>query len=171
MAFIQPLTARQIAWATGIPMDTCSQLIKQFSHRGILACLNSKQRNSRLYWLTTRGRSLRMKLYQRNNLPYKEYDLPKIDWSLYGWVCFNHRSAVIKALSGSMQPSEIKRYIRIHHPRIRISANNIRDIIKLLVARNVVQAIQLKGKSHPRYQLTELGLQLQRLLRQAQAGY
>ena len=167
IAIAQPMTAKQIASKIGIPMDTCSHLIAKCTARELLICLNPEQRNSRLYSLTSRGRAFRKQLHQDENVLFKEYDLPDIDWRLYGSVCFNHRSAVIRTMSGPMQPSEIKRFLRIHQSSIKISANNIRDITKLLVAKNIVRPIKVKRKVHPRYELTELGIQIQRLLRQA----
>jgi len=169
IAIAQPMTGKQIASKIGIPMDTCSHLIARCSAKGLVTCLNPEQRNSRLYWLTSLGKAARKQLFQDANLPYKEYDLPDINWSLYGWVCFNHRSAVIRTLSGPMQSSEIKRVLRIHQSSIRISANNIRDIIKLLVSKNIVRPLKVKRKAHPRYELTETGLQLKRLLQKAHA--
>ena len=166
-AMAQPMTARQITRKTGIPLNTCSHLIAQYSIQGLLTCLNPEQRNSRLYSLTSRGRAIRKQLWQDANLPYKEYDLPDINWSLYGSMCFRHRSAVVRTLSGPMQSSEIKRVLRMHQSSIKISANNIRDIIKLLVSKNIVRPVKIKRKAHPRYELTELGIKLQRLLRQA----
>ena len=162
------MTARQLSKKTGIPKDTCSYLVAQCSIRGLLTCLNPEQRNSRLYSLTAQGRTIRKQLCQDTHLPYKEYDLPDINWSLYGSICFNHRSAVIRTLSGPMQPSEIKRVMRIHQSGVNISANNVRDVVKLLVEKNVVRPVLVKRKAHPCYELTEIGIQLQQLLRQAQ---
>jgi len=169
MGLTQPMTAGQIARKTGIRLDTCSHLTGKCVAQGLLVCLNPQQRNSRLYWLTVRGRRLSKKLHRDANLPYKEFDLPAISWSLYGWVCFTHRSAVIKTLSGPMQPSQIKRVLMIHQSSIKINTNNIRDIIKLLLSKNIVKSVQVKKKAHPRYELTETGLQLKRLLQKAHA--
>jgi predicted transcriptional regulator len=171
IAVMQPMTARQISRKTGIPKDTCSHIVAQCSTRGLLTCLNPQQRNSRLYALTASGRTIRKHLCQDTNLPYKEYDLPDIDWSLYGSMCFRHRSAVVRTLSGPMQSSEIKRVLRIHQSSIKINANNIRDIIKLLLSWDVVKSVKVGRKVHLYYELTELGIQLQRLLRQAQGVY
>ena len=139
----------------------------KFSTQGLLTCLNPEARSNRLYWLTELGAKCKKQLHQDLEIPYKEFDLPDVDWQLYGWVCFNHRSAVIRTLSTPMQPSEIKRFLRIHHPGTKISANNIRDIIRLLFARKIVRQVKVKGKAHARYELTDLGNQLRQLLLQA----
>ena len=170
MAITQPMTARQIARKTGIPVDTCSCLIARFSDQGLLTCLNPAQRNSRLYWITGLGAKCKNQLYQDLDLCYKKFDVSDTDWQLYGWVCFKHRSAVIRTLSCPMQPSEIKRFLRIHHPNMKISANNVRDVIKLLLAKNIVRPVKIRKKAHLRYELTDLGNQLRKLLLQAQAG-
>ena len=169
----QPLTAKQISKKTRINLDTCSYVLGRFVSKGLSVCLNPDARNSRLYWLTDLGRSCQQRLRQELNLPEqaeKAYDLPSVNWELYGWVCFNHRSTVIKTISEPMQPSEIKRFLRIHHPRMKISANNIRDVIKLLLARKIVRPVRVKNRAHLRYELTELGHQIRQLLLNAQVG-
>ena len=164
MAFNQPLTAKQVAGKAGIPEDTCSYLIAKFAKNGLTTCLNPVASNSRLYWLTELGKKCQKDLCSKLNLPYTEYDLQNIDWKLYGWVCFNHRSAIIKTLTEPMQPSKIKQILRIQKPYIKISANNIRDVIRLLLAKKIVQPVKIKKKAHPRYELTDLGKTFRQLL-------
>jgi len=170
MAITQPMTARQIARKIGIPVDTCSCLIAKLSAQGLLTCLNPLQRTSRLYWITGLGAKCKNQLYQDLDLCCKKFDVSDTDWQLYGWVCFKHRSAVTRTLSCPMQPSEIKRFLRIHHPSVKISANNIRDVIRLLLTKNIVRPVKVEKKTHLRYELTDLGNQLRKLLLQAQAG-
>jgi hypothetical protein len=164
IAVSQPMTAKQLSRTTGIPVDTCSYLISKFTFKGVLICLNPSAVKSRLYWFTKFGIRCRKQLHQVLDLPYEEYTLPDIDWHLYGWVNFNHRTAVIKTLTAPMQPSEIKRFLRVHRSGVRISANNIRDIIKLFSARSIVRPVKIKKKAHPRYELTELGTKFRQLL-------
>ena len=168
----QPLTARQISKKTGIPLDTCSYYIAKFVDWGLLICLNPNARNSRLYWLTDKGHPCHWKDCHDEDPPYayKEPDLPDVDWNLYGWLCFNHRSTVVKTLTYPMQPSEIKRIIRLQKSKIKISANNIRDIIKLFIARGLVRTVPIRKKAHRRYELTLLGTKLRQLLVQAEAS-
>ena len=164
LAFNQPLTAKQVAGKTGIPEDTCICLIAKFAKNGLTTCLNPAAGNSRLYWLTELGKKCQKDLYRKLNQPYTEYSLPNIDWELYGWICFNHRSAIIKTLTEPMQPSKIKQILRIQKPNIKISANNIRDVIRLLLAKKIVQPVKIKKKAHLRYELTDLGRTLRQLL-------
>ena len=170
MAIKQPLTGKQIG-RTGIPMDTCSYVVAKLVTRGLLTCLNPEARNSRLYWLTDLGIQCRKRLHQDLALAYEEYDLPSIDWSLYGWICFSHRAAVIRALAEPMQPSEIKRTLRRHRSGIKISANNIRDVVKLLLEKGIVQKVHVRKKAHPRYELTDSGKQFQQLLVQSEMTF
>jgi predicted transcriptional regulator len=169
LAVSQPMTAKQLSKKTGIPVDTCSYLLAKFSINGLVICLNPDAIKSRLYWLTAFGIRCQKQLHQELGLFYKKYTLPNIDWHLYGWVNFNHRAAIIKILIIPMQPSEIKRTLWIHRSNIKISANNIRDIIKLFLARGIVKPIKIRKKAHPRYELTELGTKLRQLLIRADA--
>ena len=164
-----PLTAKQLAKKTGIPADTCSYIVAKLTTKGVLNCLNPKARNSRVYWTTNSGRSCRKQLCQDLNIPYEEYeDINSVNWDLFGWVCFSHRSIIIRILTCPMQPSEIKRQIRIQKPKTKISANNIRDVIRLFKAKGIVQPVTFRKKAHPRYELTESGTKLRQLLIQAE---
>ena len=170
MAIKQPMTAKQIGRRAGIPMDTCSYVIGKFATKGMVTCLNPEARNSRLYWITELGRQYRRQLHQDLNLPEKAYDVPSVNWDLYGWVCYSHRAAIIRSITSPMQPSEVKRVLRVHRPNIRISANNIRDVIKLLLEKGLVQKVFVRKKAHPRYELTDSGNQFRQLLMQAESG-
>ncbi len=108
MTIKQPLTGKQIGIRTGIPMDTCSYVTAKLVTKGLLICLNPEARNSRLYWATDLGIQCQKRLRQDLALAQEEYDLPNIDWSLYGWICFNHRSIVLKTLTAPMQPSDFR---------------------------------------------------------------
>ena len=169
IAINQPLTAKQLSKRVGIPVDTCSYLIAKFTFKGLLTCLNPGAIKSRLYGLTEFGIRCRKELHQILRLPHKEYNKPDINWHLYGWVNFNHRSAILKILTSPMQPAEIKKVLRIRRPNVKISANNVRDIIKLFLARNIVSPVKIRKKAHPRYELTDLGTKLRQLLLQADA--
>ena len=170
MAIKQPLTAKQIGRRTGISTDTCSYVMTKFAAKGLVICLNPKARTSRLYWITGVGRQCRRRLHQDSNLPEKANDVLSVNWDLYGWVCYSHRAAIIRSMTSPMQPSEVKRVLRVHRPNIRISANNIRDVIKLLLEKGLVQKVFVRKKAHPRYELTDSGSQFRQLLMQAESG-
>ena len=164
LAINQPITAKQLSQRTGIPVDTSSYLLAKLKIKGLLICLNPDAIKSRVYWLTEFGIRCRKQLHQDLDLLYKEYDLPDINWLLYGWLNFNHRSAVIKTLITPMQPAEIKKVLRSRRPNIKISANNVRDIIKLFLARDIVSPVKIRKKAHLRYELTDSGTKLRQLL-------
>ena len=117
--------------------------------------------------MTELGKVCQEKLYERRGLPTIVHCFPDLDWNLYGWVCYSHRAAVIKTLNGGMQPAAIKRKARFQNPSLRMSANNVRDIIRLFLMKGIVNQVMLKGKTHPRYELTEAGKHLQSLLLRA----
>ena len=164
----QPLTAKQISRKARISVDTCSYIFGKLAAKDIVACLNPSARNSRLYWVTELGQKCQEQLHQELSLPEKAYDIPSVNWELYGWVCFNHRAAIIRILTEPLQPSEMKRRLRYLNSDIRISANNIRDVIRLFLRKGLVQKVVVRKKAHPRYKLTELGTKFQGLLSRAE---
>jgi len=168
IAFAQPLTSKQLSKKTGILVDTVQQAVLKLSMSGLVLCVNPRQRNSRVYRLTNRGIQVRTKVFQGISLPFKEYNQPDIDWDLYGCLCFNHRTAIIKILTEPMQPSEIKRVFRMQRHKIRINANNIRDIIKFFLAHGIVRPVKIRDKAFLRYELTDLGTKFRKLLMQAE---
>ena len=171
MTIKQPLTGKQIGRRTGMPIDTCSYVVAKLVTKGLLTCLNPEAKNSRLYWLTDRGIQCQKRLYRDLAQTYEEYDLPSIDWALYGWICFSHRSIVMKTLTAPMQPSEIKRMIRKKKAGMKISANNIRDVVKLLLEKGIVQKVFVRKKAHPRYELTDPGNQFREILMQSEITF
>ena len=158
----QPMTALQLSKKTELSQDQCSVILGQLTLCGLVKCLNPYAKRSRLYWLTPVGVLCQKKL--NNNLPSALKDLPDIDWELYGWLCYNHRAAIIKALTEPLQPATIKRRAKQHNPKIKMSANNVRDIMKLFLQKEIVKPVKVRKKAHLRYELTELGKKLQRLL-------
>ncbi|CAG0986007.1 hypothetical protein PHYC_02027 [Phycisphaerales bacterium] len=68
-----------------------------------------------------------------------------------------------------MQPSEIKRRARRQDSSLRMSAGNVRDVVKLLLARGIVAQVRLRKRAHPMYELTDIGRQLRQALLNAEA--
>ena len=165
----QPLTAKQIARRTRIDMDTCSYVLGKFKAKVLVTCLNPQARNSRLYYVTPLGRDCQRALYEDSSAdrPQVTHDFPSVNWDIYGWICFSHRAAIIRILDSPMQPSAMKRRLRNTCPNVTISANNIRDIIRLFLAKGIVQRIFVRRKAHPRYELTGIGTKLRQLLSMA----
>ncbi len=160
----QPVTARQLAHRDSIDLDRAGFAFWELRIRHLVECLNRSARNNRLYWLTAAGRRCQARLRRRLLLHPLEHDVPGVDWDLYGWVCFRHRSAIIRALEGTLQPAVIKRRARQRDHTLRMSANNVRDVIKLFLQRGVVRKVVIPRERHPRYELTETGRAFRRLI-------
>ena len=165
----QPLTAQQLSRKTGLSFDVCRDVIPQLAARGLVRCLNDNARRGRLYWLTKLGEACQPGFLEQLGKKPLEHFVPDVGWDLYGWVCFNHRSAIIKVLTEPMQPATIKRKARARDSTLRMSANNVRNIIRLFKARGIVHPVRVRKKAHLRYELTELGKRFQELLWRAEA--
>ena len=63
-----------------------------------------------------------------------------------------------------MAPSDIKRKAFQRNAELRMSANNVRDVLKLFLKRRIVHRYSIKKHIRPYYELTGLGKQLQQLL-------
>lgn len=161
-----PLTATHLARRTGIPRAACSRILSILSRRRLTRCLNLAARRSRLYGLTREGRSL---LPPSVSSAVVSPPAPS-DWSTLGWLAFRHRSAILRTLSHPMQPAEIKRRARLHDPTLRMSAGNVREVIRLMLGRGIVARIEGRKHAHPRYQLTEAGRSLRQLLLDAEGA-
>ena len=97
-------------------------------------------------------------------------DFPSMNWDLYGWALYSHRSAVIRALHEPLSPPDIQRRARLSMSNVRMSTGNVREILKLFVQVGIVQRIRIKKKVHPAYRLTDLGQRLRSLLIAVEAG-
>lgn len=163
------MTAKQLSQQTGMSLDDCCYVLWELSLYLLVTCLNPQAFRSRLYWLTKSGSACQSRLRREGGLEKKAHDLPIVDWPLYGWVCFSHRSAILKALREPMQPARIKRVARSQDPDLRLSANNVRDVLKLMLKRRIVKRVPGRRKrSHPLYARTETGEKLLKLLLRAE---
>jgi hypothetical protein len=149
-------------------MDSVRSLLAEAAHRKLVYCCNPYARRSRLYWLTAPGLRCIREIRSKHHLPQLLLDFPRVDWALYGWLCFTQRSAVVKILKQPLQPSVMKSRLRYDYPEVRVSANNIRDILRLLVGRGIAHKLWLRKQHHPSYELTRLGSRMQVLLLRAE---
>ena len=62
-----------------------------------------------------------------------------------------------------MQPTEIKRAALFNDSELRMSANNVRDVIRYLESNGLVRQVHARKKVHPRYGLSEKGILFQQL--------
>ncbi len=164
----QPLTTLQLARREGLDLDRAGYLLWELSLHDLVTCLNRSARQSRVYWLTDQG--ARVQRHARNLLRLRpiEPDFPRVNWDTYGWSCFRHRSAIIKALDRPLRPVQIKRRARQRDQEVRMSANNVRDAIKLLLARGIVQSVAVPREPNPSYELTGSGRAIRDLLLRAE---
>ena len=164
VGFNQPLTATHIARRTDITLDASLHLLWGLSLYGIIYCPNKGTRYNRLYWLTELGKACQRKLRETLALQPLIHHFPDVPWDLFSSVCYSHRSAVIKAMHEPMQAAAIKRKALFQYPKLRMSANNVRDVMRCLLNEGVVRKIKIKKKAHPRYELTDLGKAFKELL-------
>jgi hypothetical protein len=157
----QPVTATQLSWKLEISLDRCSNALHRLQTQKQVRCLNPRASRNILYWVTRRGIQRQRELRPEQPI---SHDFPPIDWNLYASVCYAQRSDVIKSLCFPMQPSHIKRRAAQRAPGRRMSANNVRDVIRYLKACEIVRAISIHRKALPRYELTTSGLHMRRLL-------
>ena len=170
-ALTQPLTATQLARRTGTRRDQCSKVITGLLSQALARCRNAGARRSRLYWVTRPGQRLRDRVRKLLELAPCSVPPSDVDWNTYGWLCYTHRSAVVKALDRPMRPAEIKHRARFLDTAVRISVSNVRDIVRLLLARGIAEPVRIRRRSRPRYQLTASGRQFRDLLIRADAEY
>ncbi len=164
----QPMTAKQLAQITGLREDCCSYVLKELSAYRLVYCLNPGARRSRLYWLTNKCKQYQKKILKTHGLSIYAYDFPIVDWKLYGWICYSHRAAIIEVMTEPLQPASIRRKIKQQGPGMKISANNVADILRLFLKRKIIKPVNIRRKVFCRYELTELGNKLQNLLHHAE---
>ncbi len=161
LAVTQPMTATQLSGRLDRSLARCSKALLGLKSHKIMKCLNPTARRSRVFWLTTRGKKL---LRDLNIKLSSSYDFPKMDWKLYAKACFSQRSQVIQILEFPMRPSEIRRKAKRLFPGCRMSANNVRDVIRYLTAHGITCPVKLRKTKYPAYKLTKIGLKIRELL-------
>ncbi len=166
----QPMTAKQLAQTTGMREDCCSYVLQELSAYWLVYWLNPEAKRSRWYWLTNKCKQYQKKILKTHGLPIYAYDFPIVDWKLYGWICYSHRAAIIKVITEPLQPASIRRKIKQQVPGVKISANNVADILRLFLKETIVKPVKIRRKVFCRYELTELGNKLQILLCNAENG-
>ena len=166
----QPLTATQLAKKARLPPQACRYSLLMLRLHGMITCLNPDSRYSHVYWLTNRGRACQNKVRSSLGLSVLSIEFPALDdWDAFAFVSYPHRSAVIKALVGAMQPPAVKRRAIAQNPRLRISTVNVRDVVRVLRDKGIVRPVRIRKRAHLRYELTTLGMPLQQLLNGADA--
>ena len=140
-----PMTVKQLSVITGIRREYCSEILRELYKSCLVYRLGG-----RFYFLTSKGKQYQKKILNCSGLDFDIKSISEVDWELYGKICYKNRSAVIQILSEPLQPVEIKWNIKKLYPDTKISANNVRDIVKLLLRNKIVKSVKRKKKSHPR---------------------
>ncbi len=168
----QPLTATQIAKRTQMARDHVSDVVRELGIYKLCYCCNPESVRGRVVTLTKLGRKCRERLLRR----YKLTELPchtgEVDCNLLGWAVFRHRASVIKVLDRPMRAVTARKLAISKDSELRMSSNNARDVLKLVVKNGIAEAVEERKQAHPIYQLTDAGRQVQTLLYQAESpGY
>lgn len=153
----QPLTATQLAKRLNIEKRVVSHHFRILSKYQLLTCLNPESSKGRLYWFSELGTRCHKKVMQSKARSRVSYELPEIDWILYASTCFEHRSPIIKAMEVPVSVSDIRRILVRRYSRIRISVNNIHDILQVFEAKGLVKRVLIRKRKRARYVLTETG--------------
>ena len=165
--FMQPMTVGQLAQKARMLPARCTEVLRRLKQQGLVECLNPKARSSRVYWLTKNGLDFQRNFFRSRNVELPVHDFAEVDWAIYGALTTTHRGVIVKTLTEPMQPSQIKRKAYRNDNRITMSANNVRDCIRFMLASEVVRKVRVKKRAHPLYELTESGFKYQSLLRSA----
>ncbi len=163
----QPFTVCQLARDLQKSWPAARFLLRELELKRLVKCLNRDSGRRKVYWLTWKGIVCHRRLRKHCGMSALDYRLPDLDWALYGGLCYTHRAAVVKVLEEPLQAVEIRRRACARDPRLRLSANNVRDVLKALKSEGVVAPVQIKKKAHTRFQLTESGAICRRFLLQA----
>lgn len=170
LSLTQPLTSKQLAHRTGLTFDACRDVVRKLHSRGLIQCLNPEARRSRVYWLTELGMACLKGIGESNERCVDLSEVPQVDWALFGWLCYSHRAAVLKTLAIPLQPAAIKRRARSQIPGLRMSANNVRDVIRLFREKRVVRPVRIRKRAFPAYEPTAKGQVLRELLIRAEVS-
>ena len=158
------MTAIQLAGMLNIKPFTVMSSLRQLTKHGLMMCLTPDERQSRIYWLTQFGERVQRELRQSEELKPLIHDVPELDWTRYTSVCFSHRAVIVCVLTQPLTPVDIKRHARRRYPWIRMSTNNVRDAVKLLRQRNIIEPVISARERYPRYVLTQACREFPRLL-------
>lgn len=161
----QPLTATQLARRCGLSRAACSRVLSDLAHFRLARCTNPSARRSRAYELTDAARRA---LGKSASLPTPGVTPDEL--SIFGWLCYRHRAAVVQALSRPMSPSEIKRRAQQRDATLRISSGNVRAVLRLLESRGVARRVRVGRFTYPQFELTPLGSGARELLASAESA-
>jgi hypothetical protein len=167
-ALRQPLTGTQLTKKTGMNGRGVEAGLAELRVYNLVTCLNPNACRSRVYGLTDLGVAFQERLAALTGRTWMPPILAGgLDWGLYGWCCYRHRSAMLLAFDEPGQPAAIRRVAHSRDPNLRMSSNNARDVVRLLRQQGLVVPLVERKRRYPRYALTPTGAVMQHLLQGA----
>lgn len=155
-AFSQPLTVTQVARRAGLDADIARDRVRTLVRAKRLRCLNPSAQRCRLYF--HRGRRPRVPRIDQGS-PTK-----RVDWDEYGAMCFRHRAAILRNLTEPLQPATLRRRACKRDATLRMSANNVRNVIREFLALDIVAPVKIRRLRHLHYELAPRARVYQALL-------
>jgi hypothetical protein len=156
LSFIQPATAKQLSNRTEIKFSICNSFMKKLSAFGLSICRNSDSQRGKLYDLTDAGEVVLKQIANERGITVRYW----IDWKLFACLAFNQRSDVLltwRNPNESLRAIEIKERAQKQKPSTKMSANNVRDVLRYLTENALVIKILKPRSTFPRFEITELG--------------
>jgi DNA-binding MarR family transcriptional regulator len=164
-----PMTPKQLGIKLGMDGDTVGLILGQLAKAGLVRCLTPDVPSGRLYALTRPGMRMQRELARKLDLPLQAPETPEMDWTLYAWVSFRHRSAILKAMREPMRTSMIKRRAKMMNPHLRMRTGNAREVLKLFLKKGIAEKVYERKKKLPRFALTDRGRALQGAMLRSEA--
>lgn len=164
----QPMTARQLSKQTDHTLHNCKCALQEFRTKNLVKCINPVARRSRLYWLTDLGVLAQKRLCGQYGLGDWEYDFPNVPWDVYGWTCFSHRTAILKALKQPMSARKIKRIAYMEDETIRLPYSSVTLILRQFREKGIACLAEAGKKRDVKNELTDLGWKLRLLMTRAE---
>lgn len=162
LALSQPMTTGQLAARSGVADRRTSHLIRHMSRHGVVRCLTPSSRGNKVWWLTTAGERIQAACVRQQGTKRRKVQVLQVSWEVYSKVCFRHRMAVMRAVRGRMRVSQIKKQACERDRSLRISDNNVRDVLRVLATMGLVSRTRVKKKVL--FELTAVGKEMQQLL-------
>lgn len=163
----QPMTPAHLAQQAGLTTKAACKVVAELREHGLIECLTPNIQRGRLYARTTLGESVWSLIKKRSASEPPANKLPAEDHLAYASVCYRHRSVVVRGLGMPRQASQIKHWIRSNLPGAKISANNVRDVLRKLIRIGIVYRTNSDHEYYPVYALTKRGQRFRDLLDQA----
>ena len=145
----QPMTPSQLAMHAGMTTKTACKVVAELREHGLIECLAPGMQRGRPYARTGLGEAVWLLIKQRPESSASK--LPQKDHASYASVCHRHRSVVVRGLGTPRRASQIKQWVRTNLPGVKISANNVRDVLRKLTCLDVAKRVNSEQDHYPVY--------------------